>query len=300
LPLLHFKRWRYARPVAPGGLGALALHGGRVVLAGDGLADGTAGGAWSSGYAAASLLLASWRLGGTVGFGSTPRWGEWGCAPGASRERWAARPPPGKGADGASAPRGPLASPGSPFISRHPGETRSTGKISKAPLAHPFGTGPAGLVPLRLCRSFVHKSSRGMTGVCDGWSSKGRAPRVPREAWARGVSEIEACRIVLGGSPSSHRGGAGGCKGAARGASPIGPLAAGVGCASPPFPRSPGAQPHPQVLARVWAGSPPFPRSPRGATPPTPCRGCGLRKPTVSTKQTGRSPTHPLPRAWAA
>jgi photolyase PhrII len=60
LPLLHFKRWRYARPVAPLGLGVLALYGGSVLLAGDGLTDGTAGGAWSSGYAAASLLLASW------------------------------------------------------------------------------------------------------------------------------------------------------------------------------------------------------------------------------------------------
>jgi hypothetical protein len=38
-----------------------------------------------------------------------------GCAPGASRERWAcAAHTRGKGADGASAPRGPLASPGSP------------------------------------------------------------------------------------------------------------------------------------------------------------------------------------------
>jgi hypothetical protein len=81
LPLLHFKRWRYARPVAPGGLGALALHGGQVVLAGDGLADGTAGGAWSSGYAAASLLLASWRLGGTMSCPPTPGQGREGAAP---------------------------------------------------------------------------------------------------------------------------------------------------------------------------------------------------------------------------
>jgi hypothetical protein len=29
-----------------------------------------------------------------------------------------------------------------------------------------------------------------------------------------------------------------------------------------------------------------------------PCRGCGLRKPTVSKKPPGRSPI-PLPRAWA-
>jgi hypothetical protein len=207
--------------------------------------------------------------------GPTPgQGGRWGCAPGALWKRWAARPHPGKGADGASAPRGPLASPGSPSISRHPGETRSSDSSSEAPLAHPFGTGPAGLVPLRLYRSFVLKTSRGMTGVCDVLCTKGRAPRVPREAWARGVSEIEACRIVLGGSPSSHRGGSRGMQGGRAGRSPIGPLAAGVGCVSPPFPRSA-----------------------RGAAPSTPLPGRGLHKPTVPPKPPGRSPSFPSIRA---
>jgi renalase len=66
LPLLHLKRWRYARPVAPLGLGAVGLCEGRVLLAGDGLADGTAGGAWASGCAAASMLLASWAPRGSL------------------------------------------------------------------------------------------------------------------------------------------------------------------------------------------------------------------------------------------
>jgi predicted NAD/FAD-dependent oxidoreductase len=66
LPLLHLKRWRYARPVAPLGLGAVALCEGRVLLAGDGLADGTAGGAWASGCAAASMLLGSWASRGSL------------------------------------------------------------------------------------------------------------------------------------------------------------------------------------------------------------------------------------------
>jgi hypothetical protein len=215
------------------------------------------------------------RFAETVGLrGPRPRQGGWwGCAPGASRKRWAcAAHARGKGADGAGAPRGPLASPGSPSISRHPGETRSTGKISKAPLAHPFGTGPAGLVPLRLYRSFVHKSSRGVTGGCDGWCIKGRAPRVPSRRDGQGAF-LRSRRVLSSRveAPLPTVGGAGGCKGAARGASPIGPLAAGVGCASPPFPRSP-----------------------RGAAPSLPCRGRGLRKPTVSAKPPGRSPTNPL------
>jgi hypothetical protein len=180
----------------------------------------------------------------TVGCPPTPgqggRWGwlwkRWACAAHAR----------GKGADGAGAPRGPLASPGSPSISRHPGETPSSDSISKAPLAHPYGTGPAGLVPHRLSRSFVHKSSRGVADVCDGWSSKGRAPRVPPRRGGQGAF-LRSRRVFTSRveAPLHTVGGAGGCKGAARGASPIGPLAAGVGCASPPFPRPAPSAPLP-------------------------------------------------------
>jgi hypothetical protein len=207
---------------------------------------------------------------GTVGLRSPrPRQGGGGgCALSALWKRWAcAAHTRGKGADGACAPRGPLASPGSPSISRHPGETPSNVTISEAPLAHPFGTGPAGLAPNRLYRSFVYQLFRGVAGACDGWCTKDRAPRVPREAWARGVSEIEEGLVVSHGSPSSHRGGAGGCKGAARGAAPSAPL------------------------PRVWAAQAHrFHKADRAQPPPPPCRGRGLRKPTIPAKPPGRRP----------
>jgi hypothetical protein len=58
------------------------------------------------------------RFGGTVGLrGPRPRQGgRGGCAPGASRERWAARPHPGKGADGAAPRTAPLHPPAPPTV----------------------------------------------------------------------------------------------------------------------------------------------------------------------------------------
>jgi hypothetical protein len=144
--------WRGLRPGASWERWACAAHA-RGKGGGGGCAPGLRGNGGLPAHprARGPMGLRPGRFAGTVGLRSPrPRQGgRWGCAP-----------------------RGPLASPGSPSISRHPGETRSTGKISKAPLAHPFGTGPAGLVPSRLSRSFVHKPSRGVTGMYDGLCSK--------------------------------------------------------------------------------------------------------------------------------
>ena len=103
-----------------------------------------------------------------LGFG--PRWERWafvahprgkdlrGCAPGASRERWAcAAHARGKGADGASAPRGPLASPGSPHGVKRGFHTRRQDppRSQKRPLPIPSGRDPRGsyriVSPVRLC-----------------------------------------------------------------------------------------------------------------------------------------------------
>jgi hypothetical protein len=199
------------------------------------------GGSWCGAHARGKGMgLRPGRFLGTVGLRSPrPRQGgRWGCAP-----------------------RGPLASPGSPFISRHPGETRSSDSSSEAPLAHPFGTGPAGLVPPRLSRSFVHKSSRGVADVCDGWSSKGRAPRVPPRRGGQGAflrsRRIESSRMD---APLHTVGGAGGCKGAARGAAPSAPLPRAWAAQAHRSQEAPGAQPHP-LAAGVGCASPPFPRS---------------------------------------
>jgi hypothetical protein len=113
----------------------------------------------------------------------------------------------------------------------------------------------------------VHKPSRGVIGECDGWCTKGRAPRVPSRRDGQGAF-LRSRRVLSSRveAPLHTVGGAGGCKGAVRGAAPSAPLP-GCGRAAHRSREAPGAQP-----------------------PLPPCRGRGPRRPTVPPKRRGAGP----------
>jgi hypothetical protein len=153
-------------------------------------------------------------FGGTVGLGGpTPgQGGGGGCAPGASWERWAARPHPGKdlreglrpvcfvetvglrsprprqGGRWGCAPRGPLASPGSPHGVKRSIHSRRQDppRSQKRPLPT-LRAGPAGLDTWSSNRISRPSHPETICAQTNGRDGAVRAPRVPSRRDGQGA-----------------------------------------------------------------------------------------------------------------